>query len=227
MKKLILIIGILAAAASCKVIDPYDPNHFNEHNVSNFCSNLFDEEVKNNLTYFYNAYHIARFIEADAELKVSPEFDMIRTGLSYYDGIYRFDYDDYSFNSDILLGPGSSWKVSASRYLALVINAAAEKQWSVTCADNGTVLKVKLMEENPEMMRMIVSVKGIRTEESEFSAKFSAEDLEVTIRHQSAGKIESMEFRGEMNVTFYEGTKGHRTCVMTMAPDMETSFVIN
>ena len=226
MKKLLLMIMVLALAASCKVLDPYEPNQFNEKNISSFCNSLFEEEVSYNIVYFYNAYHIARFIEADAEQKVSPEFDMIRTGLSYSEDRYVFDYDDYRFSTDSLFIPGGIWRVRCDRNKNLHINVGADKEWTLAGSDSGTVMNVKLTEESPEMMRMLVSVKGTRTEDSEFSARFSAEELEVTIGHKYAGKIESMAFRGEMQVVFYEGAKGHRTCVMTMVPELKTSYAI-
>lgn len=226
MKKLILIIAVAAAAASCRISDPQEPNQLNEQNISNYCRNLFEEEVSKNLICFYNACQIARFLDADAEAKVSPEFDLIRTGLSYNEDSYTFDYDDYSFSGESSFLDEGVWKVIRSYYQELAIIVCPDKEWTITVSNTGTVMKVKLVEEDAETMKMSVRINGIMTENSEYSAEFEADSLEVTICHKSAGKIESMTYDGEMTVRFMENTRPRKTCVMEMIPGMATSYAI-
>ena len=106
MKRLYYIFIALSLAVSCKVVDPYQPNPMTDSNISNLSHNLFSEEAAKCLTIFYNAFHITRFLEADAEVKVSPEYDIIRTGLKGAEGVYTFDYDDYTFTKEGLFEKG-------------------------------------------------------------------------------------------------------------------------
>ncbi|MBQ7810950.1 MAG: hypothetical protein IJ394_00170 [Bacteroidales bacterium] len=226
MKRLIIFLFAAAAAVSCKVIDPYQPDQLNDDNIGIFCGNIFDEEVRDNLTYFYNAYNIARFLDADAEEKVSPKYDLIRTGLRSNDVGYSFDYDDYTFNEDPLFVTGSSWKVKCSYYKNIIIDVKDGNEWVVTSTEDGTVLKLKMTEETEDSMNLTIDVEGLRTEESPYSAKFSATDLAVTLRHENIGMIDSMIFGGEMTVRFLNGTTPVKECVMTMVPGMTTHYDI-
>lgn len=226
MKRLIIFLSAAAAAVSCKVIDPYQPNQLNDYNIGIFCGNIFDEEVKENLTYFYNAYHIARFLDADAEAKVSPKYDLIRTGLRSNDVGYSFDYDDYTFSEDSLFVTGSSWKVKCSHYRNIIIDVKDGNEWVVTSTEDGTVLKLKMNEETEDSMNLTIDVNGLRTEESSYSARFSSSSLELTVSSRKIGEIDSMTFEGEMTVRFLNGTTPVKECVMTMVPGMTTLYDI-
>lgn len=224
MKRFIIFLFAAAAAVSCKVVDPYQPNQLNDKNISTFCATLFDEEVKENLTYFYNAYAIAKFLDADAEEKVSAKYDIIRTGLRSNDGSYTFDYDDYTFSVDPPFAAGSSWKVKCSYHKDVNISVLGDGKWKITCTDDGTILSVDMLEEKDDMMLMSVTVKGQRTEESSYSADFSSSEIEVTVSGKKIGKIESMSFNGEMIVKFKKDTASVKTCIMTMVPGLTTLF---
>ena len=214
-------------AASCMINDPYEPNQLNDHNITRLCSELFNEEVTDNLNYFYNAYHIARFIDADADEKVSPKYDLIRTGLSSHDDSYSFDYNDYTFSKDSLFVPGSSWKVMVNYHKTLTIDVKENNEWNITSMDDGTILKVRLVEETDAGMQTVVSVNGIRTENSSYSARFSAQDMGITFRHTSIGKINSMAYKGEMTIDFYKDASTLKSCTMTLVPGLTTSYQIN
>lgn len=224
MKRFIIFLFAAAAAVSCKVVDPYQPNQLNDKDIISFCDDIFDEEVKENLTYFHNAYAIAKFLDADTEEKVSEKYDIIRTGLRSNDGNYTFDYDDYTFSKDPLFTAGSSWKVECSYYKDVNIRVRGDGKWTITCTDDDTILSVEMLEDSEDTILMSVIVNGLRTEESSYSADFSSPGIEVTVSCKKIGKIDSMSFKGEMTVKFKKDTDSIKTCIMTMVPGMATLY---
>lgn len=95
---------VALAAASCRVVEGDVTNPTTNDRIAEFCAGLFEEKVSEALTYFYNTYYIARFVQGDAELKVSPEYDLIRTGLTTENGIYSYGYRPYDFHGEDFFG---------------------------------------------------------------------------------------------------------------------------
>lgn len=225
MKRLFYIVIALTLAASCKVVDPYNPNPMTDSNISNLSYNLFSEEAGTCLTVFYNAFHITRFLEADAEVKVSPEYDIIRTGLKGSNGVYTFDYNDYTFTKEGLFVKGGACAVDINRHNTVTISCLSEGYWQVKYS-NGMLLKVELIEEGEDSMRMAVSVSGSKTEDSPYLARFHDEGLECIFKHKAIGEIESLTMDGKVLVDYYEVNKLIKSCRMRFKPGLTTEFEV-
>ena len=225
MKRLLYIFIALSLAVSCKVVDPYNPNPMTDNNISNLSYNIFTEEAGTCLTAFYNAIHIARFLEADAEVKVSPEYDLIRTGLKGSEGIYTFDYDDYTFTKEGLFEKGGACAVDISYHTTVTVNCLSEGNWQVK-SSNGMMLKVEMIEESDDSMKMAVIVNGTKTEDSSFLAKFHDEGLEAAFGHKAIGELESLTFDGNVVVEYYEAADLVKSCRMTFKPGLTIGFEV-
>lgn len=225
MKRLYYIFIALSLAVSCKVVDPYQPNPMTDSNISNLSYNLFSEETSTCLTIFYNAFHITRFLEADAEVKVSPEYDIIRTGLKGAEGVYTFDYDDYTFTKEGLFEKGGACAVDINYHNTITVNCLSEGYWQIR-SSNGMVLKVGMTDETEDSMRMAVSVSGAKTEDSPYLAKFHDEGLECIFKQKAIGEIESLTLDGSVVVEYYEVDKILKSCRMTFKPGLTTEFEV-
>ena len=225
MKRLYYIFIALSLAVSCKVVDPYQPNPMTDSNISNLSYNLFSEEAGTCLTIFYNAFHITRFLEADSEVKVSKVYDIIRTGLREANGIYTFDYDDYTFTKEGLFEKGGACAVDISYNRTITINCLSEGYWQIK-SSNGMTLKVELIGESEDSMKMAVSVSGAKTENSPYLAKFHDEGLEGHLKHQVIGEIESLDLDGKVVVDYYEANDLIKSCRMTFNSGLTTEFEV-
>ena len=225
MKRLYYIFIAIFLAVSCKVVDPYQPNPMTDSNISNLSHNMFTEEAGTCLTVFYNAFHIARFLEADAEVKVSPEYDLIRTGISGTEGIYTFDYNEYVFTKEGLFEKGGACAVDINYHNTITINCLSENYWQVM-SNKGIVLKMEMIEEFGDGMRMAVNVNGAKTEDSPYLAKFHDEGLECIFKHKKIGEIESLTMDGNVVIEYYEVDKLLKSCRMTFKPGLTTEFEV-
>ena len=182
MKRFLYIMTVALAAASCRVVDGDVTNPTTDDRISAFCADVFEERVSRALEYFYNAYYIARFVQGDAELKVSPEYDYIRTGLSAENGVYSYDYRPYDFHAEDFFGENGVCEVESGRWYSITITRVGEEHWRMAVND-GTVFNLVLMEESEDGILLNMKVDGVMTEESSFTARLDAEDMEADIRH--------------------------------------------
>lgn len=213
----------LILAVSCKVVERYEPNPMTDSNISRLSYNIFQENAEVCLHSFYNAYHIGRFLQADAEEMVSQKYDIIRTGLVSSDGHYIFDYDDYYFAAEGMLKVGKFCTVDIDYYTTISITMISEEEWQINNND-GMSLIVKMLEENEEFMKMEVTINGTKTESSLFRAVISDEGLEVKLEHEKPGALESLSCDGKVIVEYYEENRLIKTCLMTFRPGLTTSF---
>lgn len=214
MKRFLLILTLAVAAASCRVVDGDVTNPTTDDRIAEFCAEVFEERVSEALTYFYNAYYIARFVQGDAELKVSPEYDYIRTRLSVDDGKYSYDYCPYDFKGEDFFGEKGVCEIQSGRWYSVTITRVAQGNWRMAVKD-GTVLNLLLLEEDEDGILLNMKVNGVMTEESSFTARLEAEEMEADIRHEHIGVIASKAFYGDMKVSFYDGATPLKTCTMT------------
>lgn len=225
MKKFVFFILVSLSAVSCRITDlyVYEGNPMTDKNISAVCDYILEDRVITNLTYFYNAYNIARFVGADAEIKVSPLYDLIRTGLKESGGKYVYGYQDYDFSGEDFFAAKGACEIVMNYRRSVNVAYVSEGKWRID-SQNGTIIDVEVMEEGDDAMRMIIDVDGEMTEESEFSADFQARDLQVVFLHAKVGKIDSKLYDGEMLVEFYEDASLLKSCQMSMTPGMSTRF---
>lgn len=217
MKRFLLALTVAIAAASCRVVDGDVVNPTTDEHVFEFCAELFEQKVGEALDYFYNSYFIARFVQGDAALKVSPEYDYIRTGLSAQDGQYSYLYDPYDFKGTDFFGEGGVCEINSGRWYAVTMTRIAQGHWNMTVSDD-TVFELYLLEEKEEGIRLSMSVHGVETEESSFSAGFETAEMEVDFRHEHIGHDIAKTFYGGFKVCFYDGSEPLKTCTMTFKP---------
>jgi hypothetical protein len=91
---------------------------------------------------------------------------------------------------------------------------------------DGSVFDLILLEESEEGISLNMSMKGVVTEESTFTAGFESEEMIVDIRHENIGKIASKAFHGDMKVSFYDEAKLLKTCTMTLRPGEHVRYEI-
>lgn len=223
MKRLYYIFIALGLAVSCKVVDPYHPNPMTDINIINLSHNMFTEEAGTCLTVFYNAFHIARFLEADAEVKVSPEYDLIRTGISGTEGIYTFDYDEYTFTKEGLFEKGGACAVDISYHNTVTVNCLSEGCWQVK-SSNGMMLDLEFIEENEDSMKMSVKARWTKTENSAYLAKFHDEGLQAVFKQKAIGELEALILDGKVIAEYYEANDLIKSCSMTFKPGLTTEF---
>lgn len=225
MKRLIIAIIIPALALSCKVSEPYTSSPITDSNIIMLSRNIFDDNVAGNIKIFHNAFHIARFLEADAEEKVSEKYDLIRTGLRGSGDNYTYDYDDYGFSLDSLFGPGASWKIAPSYHRSVDVTWMSENSWRLS-GNDGTRIDISFVEEGEGFISFDMDINGIKTEDSSYSAEFVSDDLRVRIEYAKIGVIGSMNFDGEMLIKFKYGSTLLKQCRMTLRPGLSESFDI-
>lgn len=216
---------VVLAAASCRVVEGDVTNPTTDYRIAEFCTGLFEEKVSEALTYFYNTYYIARFVQGDAELKVSPEYDLIRTGLTTENGIYSYGYRPYDFHGEDFFGENGVCDVESGRWYSVTIARVGEGHWRMSVKD-GSVFDLILLEESEEGISLNMSMKGVVTEESTFTAGFESEEMAVDILHEHIGKVVSKAFHGDMKVSFYDEAKLLKTCTMTLRPGEHVRYEI-
>ena len=212
-------------AASCKVSDADFDNPTTDEFMKDYCNELFVDKVSRNIQYFYNAYYVGRFISGDAQLKVSPEYDIIRTGLTDGYGNYGFGNDTYDFNGEDFFSNKGVCSVKASYWRSIAIAALAEGKWAMVM-DDGTVLEFTVKDETEDGIVLNMNIDGLMTESNEYSVRFTAEDMEVDIRHNKIGRIASKSISGMMDVNFLRSEKPLKTCSMTFESDGSISCTI-
>ena len=156
-----MFIAAVLMAASCKVVEADFNNPTTDEYISRYCVTLFSDKVSENLEYFYNAYYVARFVAGDAELKVSPEYDYIRTRITGSDGKYEFDYLQYEFQGNGFFAEGGTCVVSSGRWLSITIKNIGIGQWTMEVND-GTKFVFTVVEENAEGLVLDMSVSGVK-----------------------------------------------------------------
>lgn len=223
MKRLYYLAVALMLIASCKVVDPYEPNPMTDRNISNLSYSLFYEESLECISLFYNAYHIAHFLDADAEVKVSPEYDLIRIGLMKNQNSYIYDYDDYIFSSEGFLNKGGSCHVEINYHKSLNIKCLDADKWQIS-NNRGMVFGVEVLKEDEKSMTMAVTLKGSVTEDSEYVAKMEDEGLKVFLEQKAIGEFDTMSWDGNVLVTYYEDESLIKSCRMTFKPGLTTEF---
>ena len=212
-------------AVSCKVVEYYEPNPMTDANISMLSYNIYQESAELCLSAFYNAYHIDRFLQAEAEEKISTKYDEIRIGLSRNAETYIYDYDDYTFSKEWLSEKGGSCQISINYYTNLTIRNIGGDVWQIN-DNNGMAYTVRMTEEKDDAMIMEVGVTGKKTESSDFWAEVSDEGLEVTFGYETIGKLDELSCSGAVFVEYYEGNKYIKSCRMTFKPGLTTSFDI-
>ena len=217
MKRFLLFFALAVAAASCSVVDGDVTNPTKDDRIVGFCKDVFEEKVSEALTYFYNAYYIARFVQGDAALKVSPEYDYIRTGLRTENGRYSYRYCPYDFKGVDFFAENGICEITSGRWYSLTITNASENHWKMTVSDN-TVFDLLLLEDGEEGISLNMNVSGCVSEESSFSAGFEIEDMTAYISHDHIGDIVSKAFYGDMKVSFHDGATLLKTCTLTFKP---------
>lgn len=223
MKKLYYAVLTLILAASCKVVEYYEPNPMTDSNICRLSYSIFQERADLCLSAFYNAYQIDRFLQADAEEKISAEYDIIRTGLIRTEDAYVYNYDDYTFSKEWLSEKGGSCKVYINYNTELTINNMGEDVWLIK--DNeGMTYTVKMIDVKDDAMITEVEVKGVKTESSDFWADISSEGLEVTFEHETIGELDALSCNGKVLLEYYEGNKLIKSCRMTFKPGLTTTF---
>lgn len=223
MKRLYYAVLTLILAASCKVVEYYEPNPMTDANISRLSYSIFQEKADLCLSVFYKAYHIDRFLQADAEEKVTAKYNLIRTGLTKADEVYVYDYDDYTFSKEWLSEKGGSCKVYINYNTELTINNLGDEEWHIR-DNSGMTFTVKLIEEKADAMRMKVDVSGVKTESSDFRAELSDEGLDVTFEYKAIGELDELACDGKVLVKYYEGNKHIKSCRMTFKPGLTTTF---
>lgn len=208
---------VALAAASCRVVEGDVTNPTTDDRIAEFCAGLFEEKVSEALTYFYNTYYIARFVQGDAELKVSPEYDLIRTGLTTENGIYSYGYRPYDFHGEDFFGENGVCDVESGRWYSVTVTNVSQDHWKMAVSDS-TVFDLFLIEEDQEGISLSMNVDGCITEESAFTARLDIEEMTADIRHEHIGDIVSKTFYGDMEVRFYDGDTLLKTCTVTYKP---------
>ena len=208
---------VALAAASCRVVGGDVTNPTTDDRIAEFCAGLFEEKVSEALTYFYNTYYIARFVQGDAELKVSPEYDLIRTGLTTENGIYSYGYRPYDFHGEDFFGENGVCDVESGRWYSVTVTNVSQDHWKMAVSDS-TVFDLFLIEEDQEGISLSMNVDGCITEESAFTARLDIEEMTADIRHEHIGDIVSKTFYGDMEVRFYDGDTLLKTCTVTYKP---------
>lgn len=216
---------VALAAASCWVVEGDVTNPTTDDRIAEFCAGLFEEKVSEALTYFYNTYYIARFVQGDAELKVSPEYDLIRTGLTTENGIYSYGYRPYDFHGEDFFGENGVCDVESGRWYSVTVTNVSQDHWKMAVSDS-TVFDLFLIEEDQEGISLSMNVDGCITEESAFTARLDIEEMTADIRHEHIGKIVSKVFHGDMKVSFYDEVKLLKTCTMTLRPGEHVRYEI-
>ena len=208
MKRVIIAIMSLACMVSCVVSSPIDEKPMNETNINKFCNDLMEKDIQQNLIHFYNAYYISKFYQLDPEEQVADKYNILRTSVKRnVDYSYLYKNVTYAFNNSHPFTEGSTCEVRTNWWSEndAVIKMLSNMEWEIA-SSAGAEIHVLLISANDEEMTMQISVEGKRTEKSQFSAKYSAENMMVRITHKNPIVIDKIAYEGVLKVDFYENT---------------------
>lgn len=225
MKKILICLLTVVAAYSCKVVDPYMKNPTSGEYMTGFCTGMFNDNVETYLEYFYNAYYIARFEAGDAELKVSNEYDLIRTGLQVNDSVYTYDYHKYDYKGEDFFESKGICAVKMNYWNELTILREDENRWLVGSED-GMALDVAVLEEKENGLLLKVILEGYKTEDSTYSALLTSDDLQVEFRHKRIAEDVSPVYDGTVTMVFYNEDTLLKTVTMTFCQSEPTWNII-
>ena len=225
MKKILICLSALAAVISCKVVDPF-VNPTSTQSMVRFCSDMFKDDVDTYLKYFYNAYYIAKFQASDAELKVSKEYDLIRTGMQERNGVCVYDYREYDYRGEDFCAEKGLCVIKLSGWQReLAVLREGENSWLIG-SDDGMVLGVTVLEETENGLLLKVIIEGHKTEESTYSALLTADDLRVEFRHKRIAEEVTAIYDGEIEIVFYNDDSLLKTVHMTFCQSELTWNII-
>lgn len=225
MKKFFICLLAVAALYSCKVVDPYVKNPTSGEYMTEFCSRIFEDNVSKCLRCFYNAYYIAKFEAGDAELKVSKEYDLIRTGLQVKDGVYTYDYQKYDYKGEDFFSSKGKCVIRMSSWDELTILSEDTDRWLIG-SENGIALDVTVVEETENGLLLKVNVDGVVTEDSTYSALVMADTLRTEFRHKRIGEDRSEVYDGTVMIVFYNNETLLKTVDMTFCQSKPTWNII-
>lgn len=215
MRKTVILLLSLLATVSCKVSDLSDLDDTTNDRMTRFCAQIFSKNVERYLKTFYEAYYIARFIEADPEVKVSAEYDMVRTELRSGNGYYVYKYNEFAFAEAGFFSPKGGCDMNLSYNEDVTVRLVAKDCWEMQTEEGNIWFEVRLLEEGAEGMHLSVSASGTCTENSPYSASYAMEDMDVKFDHQKKMLILSSSYTGVMTVEFFRQSVLLQTCRMT------------
>ena len=204
MKRFIIIVLASFAMASCVVSDPYASNKLNQSNIGTYCSEVFEQDVHENVKCFYDAYYIAKFLEAGAEEQVSTKYDNIRTSLRWNSGNYSFGDMTVNLNKDDPFKVGGIWNVKLNYNRVITITMRSETEWKIEAEEDDTTILLTLHSADDAGMKMNIQVRGRWTEESSYNAEFKSEDIDVEIVNKTPIAIDKIYYGGTISFDFYE-----------------------
>lgn len=223
MKRFYFFLFAVMAAASCKVVDPYIKNPTKGPYMYEVCRTIFEADIDKTLKLFYNAYNIAVFQNGDAELKVSPQYDLIRTGLVSSDGVCEYDNVRYNYNGEDFFSEKGMCRIFDLWRFSMTVLRESPDTWTIGNAD-GLAMSVTVLESGDDGMKLSVTVDGRRIEESTYYVMLISDGLKVDIAHKKVGKVTSAAYEGTLLTVFYDGDTLLKTCRMTFQPGHTTSF---
>ena len=226
MRKTVILLLSFLAAVSCKVSDLSDLDDTTNDRMTRFCAQIFSKNVERYLKTFYEAYYIARFIEADPEVKVSAEYDMVRTELRSGNGYYVYKYNEFAFAEAGFFSPKGGCDMNLSYNEDVTVRLVAKDCWEMQTEEGNIWFEVRLLEEGEEGMHLSVSASGTCTENSPYSASYAMEDMDVKFDHQKKMLIVSSSYTGVMTVEFFRQSELLRTCRMTYSGHAYPSYEI-
>ena len=226
MRKTVILLLSLLATVSCKVSDLSDLDDTTNDRMTRFCAQIFSKNVERYLKSFYEAYYIARFIEADPEVKVSEEYDMVRTELRSGNGYYVYKYNEFAFAEAGFFSPKGGCDMNLSYNEDVTVRLVAKDCWEMQTEEGNIWFEVRLLEEGAEGMHLSVSASGTCTENSPYSASYAMEDMDVKFDHQKKMLILSSSYTGVMTVEFFRQSVLLKTCRMTYSGHAYPSYEI-
>lgn len=224
MRKFLSYLCVVLAAVSCKVSDMDDFDDTVDARIVGFCENLFDDEIAQYLNYFYNAFHISRFVEADAEVKMCGKYDLIRMELSYETDFYEYDLGKYAFSESGFFSEGGRNEIVSRYGIPIVMTMVSPDVWQMNV--RGSKFEVRVVDEDDGGMRLSVSVSGRCVDESSYYAAYEIADMDVEYVHSKIMDFESITYVGSMTVRFYNEGALLKICKVEYAPLMPPHYDI-
>ena len=209
---------------SCMISNPYEAKKLNASNISEYCTGVFEQGVQENLECFYNAWYIARFVESSDEDKVSAKYDNIRTTLRQNGGYYTFDSMTVVFSMGSPFTVGSTWTIQETYKRKMIVTMRSETEWKIVSETDDVVILLTLISADDAGMKMNVQVRGKWTEESDYSADFESEGIDVEIVNKNPIAIDKIYYSGKMMFDFFEGDDEIMKCEMIVSTDFLSVF---
>ena len=224
MKRWLILLLLSVTLTSCVISDPYDAKKLNANNISAYCSGVFEQDVQDNIKYFYNTWYVARFLKASDEEKVSSKYDNIRTTLRQNGGNYTFDSLTITFSMNDPFTVGSTWGIKQSYRRELIVTMRSETEWKIESETDDVVILLTLISADDTGMKMNVQVRGKWTEESDYSADFESESIDAEIVNKNPIAIDKIYYSGKMMFDFFEGDDEIMKCEMILSTDFLSVF---